>query len=70
MRAVCGHATHCEMYHIKPINEFLPTDFVADVNRLGNLVALCPNHHGEFDYGKLSAALILKMANAQPSPGQ
>ena len=43
--AVCGYDTHYEVCHIKPINSFLPGDFVGDVNRLSNLVALCPNHH-------------------------
>jgi hypothetical protein len=56
--AVCGYGTHYEVCHIKPINAFLPTDFVADVNRLSNLVALCPNHHWEFDHELLSAASI------------
>ena len=53
--AVCGYETHYEVCHIKPINAFLLTDFVADVNELTNLVALCPNHHWEFDHGILSA---------------
>ena len=56
--AVCGYNVHYEVCHIKPINEFLPADFVADVNRLGNLVALCPNHHWEYDHGLLTPAFI------------
>ena len=56
--AVCGCAAHYEACHIKPIREFLPTDYVAAVNDLNNLVALCPNHHWEFDHGRLSAAAI------------
>ncbi|MFD2718851.1 HNH endonuclease [Hymenobacter monticola] len=56
--AVCGYDTHYEVCHIKPINEFMPTDFVADVNRLNNLVALCPNHHWEFDHGLLSVTVL------------
>ena len=56
--AACGYAAHYEVCHIKPIREFLPTDFVANVNDLNNLVALCPNHHWEFDHGRLSATAI------------
>jgi 5-methylcytosine-specific restriction endonuclease McrA len=57
--AVCGYDLHYEVCHIKPINEFAPTDFVADVNALNNLVALCPNHHWEFDHGRMSTTFIL-----------
>lgn len=59
---VCGYDAHYEVCHIKPISGFLPTDFVADVNDLRNLVALCPNHHWEFDHGRLPAGLIGKRA--------
>ena len=55
--AVCGYNAHYEVCHIKPINDFLPTDSVAEVNQLNNLVALCPNHHWEFDHGQLSITL-------------
>lgn len=62
--AVCGYDAHYEVCHIKPINDFLPTDSVAEVNELSNLVALCPNHHWEFDHGRLSITLITAaMAN-------
>ena len=57
-RAVCDCDAHYEVYHVKPINEFLPSDFVAEVNKLGNLVALCPNHRWEFDRGILSAEVV------------
>lgn len=60
--AVCGYAVHYEVCHIKPISDFLPTDFVANVNELRNLVALCPNHHWEFDHGLLSTAFIVAAA--------
>jgi len=60
--AVCGYDTHYAMCHIRPINDFLPTDTV--VSELCNLVALCPNHHWEFDHGKLSTAFITEMVEA------
>ncbi len=56
---VCGYDKHYEVCHVKPINEFLPSDVVAEVNKLNNLVALCPNHHWEFDHGHLSAVTVL-----------
>ncbi|GAA3986570.1 HNH endonuclease signature motif containing protein [Hymenobacter antarcticus] len=59
---VCGYDTHYEVCHIKPISEFMPTDFVSDVNAPTNMVALCPNHHWEFDNGYLAAEFILKLA--------
>lgn len=64
--AVCGYDTYHEVCHIKPINGFLPTDSVADVNRLRNLVALCPNHHWEFDHGLLSSAFIEAAIENEP----
>lgn len=56
--AVCGYDSHYEVCHIKPINGFLPSEFVGDVNKLSNLVALCPNHHWEFDHGILSTEFV------------
>lgn len=63
--AVCGYGAHYEVCHLKPISEFLPTDFIADVNKLRNLVALCPNHHWEFDHGLLSRAFIVAAAKTR-----
>ena len=68
--AVCGYDAHYEVCHIKSISAFLPTDFVGVVNELTILVALCPNHHWEFDHGKLSTAFILEVATSQPIAGQ
>ncbi len=58
--AVRGYNLHYEVCHIKPISAFLPTDFIADVNNLDNLVALCPNHHWEFDHGRLLADFVMQ----------
>ncbi|MGY3088093.1 hypothetical protein ACVWYF_001126 [Hymenobacter sp. UYAg731] len=62
MCAVRGYDMHYEVCHIKPINDFLLTDSVADVNELSNLVALCPNHHWEFDHGRLSIEFVVGSA--------
>jgi hypothetical protein len=49
----CGYSEHINVCHIKDIKDF-PTDaLIGEINHIDNLVALCPNHHWEFDHGKL-----------------
>ncbi len=55
---VCGYTHRVDCCHIKPIKKFLPTALVSEINAIGNLSALCPNHHIELDLG------ILKMVGA------
>lgn len=52
--AVCGYSTHVEIAHRKAISSFDKTALVSEVNRLENLIALCPNHHWEFDRGLIN----------------
>ncbi len=66
--AVCGYDVHYEVCHIRPINSFPATEFVAAVNKLSNLVALCPNHHWEFDHGHLSFDATIATVNAELPP--
>lgn len=47
----CGYELHIEVCHIKPIKSFPKEARIAQVNAIENLVALCPNHHWEFDNG-------------------
>jgi hypothetical protein len=49
--AVCGYSTHVEICHIREISTFPAETPVIEINDLANLVALCPNHHWEFDHG-------------------
>lgn len=51
--AVCGYKNHVEVAHIKGIATFPDTATVAEVNATTNLIGLCPNHHWEYDNGKL-----------------
>lgn len=51
--AVCGYKTHVEICHIRDISTFPLETPVIKINALVNLVALCPNHHWEFDRGLL-----------------
>lgn len=46
---VCGYDKHTEIAHIKGIAEFNDDDKISEINSIDNLIALCPNHHWEFD---------------------
>jgi len=58
---VCGYDKHVDICHIKGINSFSPESKISEINALSNLVALCKNHHWEFDNGLLQL---------QPSPAR
>jgi hypothetical protein len=51
--AICGYSHHVEIAHIKAVSEFDDTTPVREINSLDNLIALCPNHHWEYDHGVL-----------------
>lgn len=51
---VCKYAEYVEICHIRPISSFDKRTLIREVNRLANLVALCPNHHWELDNGRLN----------------
>lgn len=55
---VCKYNKHYEVCHIKAIKDFDDTDFISEINNLDNLIALCPNHHWEFDKGLISLRTI------------
>lgn len=50
---VCGYDFAVEAAHIKPVKSFSADTPVKEMNLLENLIPLCPNHHLEFDRGKL-----------------
>lgn len=50
---VCGYSNHVEICHIKGIAEHSLDSKISEINSLSNLMYLCPNHHWEFDNGKL-----------------
>lgn len=52
---ICSYEKHYHVSHIKPIAEFKDNDTLAIINSLQNLIALCPNHHWEFDHKILSS---------------
>jgi predicted restriction endonuclease len=47
----CGYDKYVQICHIKGISTFHLDRKIIDINHLDNLVALCPNHHWEFDKG-------------------
>lgn len=51
---VCGYDLHVDIAHVRDIKEFPLDTSVVVVNAQENLVALCKNHHWEFDHGHLS----------------
>jgi hypothetical protein len=55
---VCDYDKHVECCHIIPIAEFPKTATLGEVNKLSNLVWLCPNHHWELDHRLLDVSQI------------
>lgn len=51
---VCGYAAHVEIAHIVSVSSFPDAATLTLINATDNLIALCPNHHWEFDNGVLS----------------
>ena len=51
---VCRYDFHVDVCHIKAVKEFDLSCIISEVNSINNLVALCKNHHWEFDHGALS----------------
>jgi hypothetical protein len=48
---LCGFSSFVEVCHIIPISKFNNESTLDQINKLENLVALCPNHHWELDHG-------------------
>ena len=47
--AVCSYNINVDICHIKSVDSFSDDTPVSVINDLTNLVALCKNHHWEFD---------------------
>lgn len=52
--AVCGYTLHCEICHKTPSSKFPDDATLKEINDINNLVALCCNHHWEFDNGYIT----------------
>ncbi len=51
---ICKYDKTIHVCHIKPIKTFPGNTQISVINKLSNLVYLCPNHHWELDNGLLS----------------
>lgn len=47
---ICGYNKTYEVAHIKSVSDFSEDTLVSEINSVNNLIALCPNHHWEFDH--------------------
>lgn len=54
---VCGYNKHIEICHRKQISEFPESTLLSEINDQQNLIALCRNHHWEFDHNQLDEPL-------------
>jgi len=50
---ICGYSKHVEVAHKKAVSDFSDDTPVSEINSIENLIALCPNHHWEYDNGIL-----------------
>ena len=50
---VCGYNKTYEVAHIKAVSDYDNDTFISEINDINNLVALCPNHHWEYDHNLL-----------------
>lgn len=55
---VCGYNKHYEVCHIKSVKSFSDDTTMREIHNLNNLIALCPNHHWEFDNGIIFIDLL------------
>lgn len=57
---VCSYSLHVDVCHLRDVKDFPMSATVGEVNDPSNLVALCRNHHWEFDNGHLTVGGLLK----------
>lgn len=50
----CKYEYHTELCHIKPVSSYDDNATLGEINDPSNILVLCPNHHYEFDSGKLA----------------
>jgi predicted restriction endonuclease len=43
-----------EICHRTDVKDFPDETLISEINNINNLVALCPNHHKEFDDGHIT----------------
>lgn len=60
---LCNYNKHVEIAHVKAVSDFDDNALISDINNIHNLIALCPNHHWEFDNNCLSKENLDKIKN-------
>ena len=50
---ICGYEATVDIAHIKAVAAFDDNALIKEINNIENLIALCPNHHWEYDNGLL-----------------
>ena len=53
---VCGYTNTYEVAHITPVADFDNNTLISEINDINNLIALCPNHHWEYDNNMIDMA--------------
>lgn len=61
--AICGYDKHYEVAHIIAVSDFDDNTLISEINNIDNLIALCPNHHWEYDNGILDISYITSQYN-------
>ena len=57
---ICQYEHHYDVAHIKSVSSFSDETLISEINDINNLIALCPNHHWEYDHGKLDISPFLE----------
>ena len=57
---ICGYDKHYEVAHIKAVSDFDDNTLISEINDISNLIALCPNHHWEYDNTNLDILEYIK----------
>ncbi len=58
---ICGYAVHVEIAHIKAVASFAGDTLMSEINCIDNLMALCRNHHWEYDNKILETDEVIKI---------
>lgn len=58
---VCGYSKHFDVAHRRPVSDFQDSALVSEINDLSNLVALCKNHHWEYDTRSMDPTDLAKV---------
>lgn len=54
---ICDYDYHFDVCHVKDVNKYTNDALISEINHIDNLIALCKNHHYEFDRGHTSVTL-------------